>query len=479
MRSAPVTTLLLALVLAAPAAAAPVLLVDRDGGVRRVEDPFLGPREPGPVPRAARPAPGPRARAAAARTRAVLRELLAAAAIDQPAYDRAAAAYDAAQEALGRLRGTRRAELRAVVATLDVLAARGQLVAGRLPALVLTLERNTAWWTTKPILAAGARVEFAGSQLVWQRYPGQGIQIQWLGSFGRANALWKYKAKDAELRALLDEAVALAAPRAGGLAWEYLFTFDGGSPPWVSGLAQGTALTAFSRAAVRLAHPPYFEVARAALPIFATPPPEGVLARTAAGAHYLQYSFAPGLRIANGFVQALNGLHDFAALANDDAGRFLFALGDAEARATLPRFDTGGWSRYSLRRDSDLPYHRLLRDFLAGLCQRTGTPEYCDYAARFTADLTKPPVLTLARSPARPRRQRVALLRLTLDKPATVGVRLFRAGYARTIVRRVPSGRSSFAWRPPRAGPYRVRLTATDLAGNVAAPVTGTLRVRP
>jgi hypothetical protein len=463
----------------ASASASPVVRVDRDGRAHVADDPFLPPPEPAGPRAGARAPAAPVARAAAVKTRAVLAELVAAAAIDQAAYDRAVAAYDAAQRALGRLTGTRRAELRAVVATLDAIAARGQLVAGRLPALVLTLERNTEWWTTKPVVANGVRVEFAGSQLVWQRYAGQGLQIQWLGTFGRANALWSYKRKDAELQVLLDEAAALAAPRAGGIAWEYLFTFDGGAPPWVSGLAQGTALTAFSRGAVRLATPAYFEVARSALRIFTAPPPEGILVRTPAGAHYLQYSFAPSLRILNGFVQSLNGLFDFATLANDDGGRFLFAVGDAEARAELPAYDTGGWSRYSNLRDSDLSYHKLLRDFLAALCTRTGTADYCTYAERFTVDLTSRPVVALVTPATRPRQRRITALGFTVDKPATVSVTVARPGFSRTLAGRVAAGRRSFAWRPPKAGPYTVRVTATDPAGNVALPVTGTLHVRP
>src|SRR5439155_1184059 len=84
----------------------------------------------------------------------------------------------------------------------------------------------------------------------------------------------------------------------GGIAWEYLFKFDGGRPPWVSGLAQGTALSALSRAAVRLGRSDYFEAARSALGIFKTPPPAGVRVDTPAGAHYLQYSFDPDLHTA-------------------------------------------------------------------------------------------------------------------------------------------------------------------------------------
>ena len=40
--------------------------------------------------------------------------------------------------------------------------------------------------------------------------------------------------------------------RGDGVAWEYYFTFDGGRPPWISSLSQGTGLQALARAATRL-----------------------------------------------------------------------------------------------------------------------------------------------------------------------------------------------------------------------------------
>ena len=86
----------------------------------------------------------------------------------------------------------------------------------------------------------GQRVEFAGSQLVWEYYPGQGIELQELGSFGKADGL--YTAGRLHYRRceqLLAELIPLAAQRAGGLAWEYYFGFDGGRPPWTSAMSQG------------------------------------------------------------------------------------------------------------------------------------------------------------------------------------------------------------------------------------------------
>src|SRR5919197_6098540 len=175
---------------------------------------------------------------------AALDALLAAGAIDQVHYDAWAQAYDDAKRTLKKLHGIRRRQLDAVLSNTRALAAGGLLTAQRALSVFLTLKRNRAWWAASPLLRYGQRVMFTGSQLVWQYYPGQGIQVQWLGTFGRANGLFQVKTRDSELRALLDEALSLAVPRAGGIAWESLFRFDGGTPPWVSGLSQGTAIQA-------------------------------------------------------------------------------------------------------------------------------------------------------------------------------------------------------------------------------------------
>ena len=385
LRRAVLAGVLLALALAGRAPAAGVLVLGPDG-TRTQRVAGLPPADPSP-PTAGRPA-APRAHAAATSTRRALRALLSAGAIDPAAYDAAVLSYSRAQETLVGLRGIRHRELRAVLATVDAIAARGQLTAARLAPVVLTLDRNRQWWLCAPVVGRGQRVRFTGSPLLWQAYPGEGVQIQWLGTFGLANALDAAR-KDADLLALLDQAVALATPRAGGIAWESLFAFGAGRPPWVSGLTEGTAIQALARAGTRLHRPDLVAAAHRALGIFRTPPPAGVRVPTAAGAHYLQYSFAPGVRVLNGFVQSLNGLLDLASLTGDRDARTLAAAGVAEARVEVPRSDTGSWSLYDGHHESTVDYHKLLRQFLVGLCARTGDRSFCRTADRFLGYLRR------------------------------------------------------------------------------------------
>ena len=157
------------------------------------------------------------------------------------------ATYDDARAKVKTFTGARKVELGGVVKELEGMAARGSFIPSRVPALFLTLQRNVEWWSAQRLLRAGERVGFTGSELVFQFYPGHGIQIQWLGTFGKLNGYWSGGRRyDARASALLDEVVSLATERAGGLAWEYLFAFDGQAPPWVSSLAQGTGLQAMA-----------------------------------------------------------------------------------------------------------------------------------------------------------------------------------------------------------------------------------------
>jgi len=119
-------------------------------------------------------------------------------------------------------RGTRRTELAAITETMHQIAISHQLTASRLPALFATLAANEQWWTTGPLLSADERVEFAGSQLVWEYYPGQGIQLQVLGSFGKADGLYTggpadYPARSSSVPRIIPLASSAAAADLGVL----------------------------------------------------------------------------------------------------------------------------------------------------------------------------------------------------------------------------------------------------------------------
>lgn len=460
-----------------------------------------------------------------------LRSLERAGEIAEADYARYRTAYLAARHSLRRLSGTRATELRDVLANVEAIAAQGQLAPSRLPLLFLTLERNRQWWSTGPLLSYGRRIGFPGSQLVWEYYPGQGIEVQWLATFGEANGFYLSGA-DSKLQAVLGEALPLASRRAGGIAWEYMFHFDGGAPPWTSGLSQGTALQAFARAGTRLHEAAYLTAAKEALAIFQTPPPEGVRVPAPYGAHYLEYTYAPQERILNGFIQAVIGLYDYTQLTHDPLGEQLFEAGDAEARAEVPHYDTGAWSLYDQGSESDLNYHELVTTFLQNLCERTrrglplpapeaappapqpGTPPapeasgasggtaaagargaralaragaagpiagdeiYCETAEKFREYMHEKPAISLL-SHTLPGGARAGVrMRLSKISRVTLSVRRGRSLiWSNTAT--VSAGTPRLLWPTPRGGgSYSITLQAVDLAGN-SSTVSGTVTLRP
>jgi D-glucuronyl C5-epimerase C-terminus len=423
---------------------------------------------------------------------AVLQRLQRSGQIGEDTYLQYQRTFSAAKRSLGRLSGTRREQLGAVLANVEAMAARGQLSVSRLPVVFTTVQRNREWWTTQRLPGADERVSFQDSRLVWQYYPGQGIEIQWLGTFGEANGY--YLTHDtAALREVLDEAIALATRRAGGIAWEYLFGFDGGAPPWTSGLSQGTALQALARAWSRTHETEYLDAAREALGVFRTRPPSGVLERRTDGSHYLEYTYAPGERILNGYIQSLVGLYEYAKLTGDPEGQSLFEAGDANARAETPRYDTGTWSMYDQHVESDLSYHELLAEFLEHLCQRTQTGEplasgsgshtpiagdevYCTTATHFREYVKTPPLLALLTRSLHTSQR--AGVRVQLSKVATVSMSIALSGKGVWFnAATVEGGRPRLLWVTPRKpGIYTVQLKARDLAGNEAS-ASGTIAV--
>jgi D-glucuronyl C5-epimerase C-terminus len=377
--------------------AAQVVVLGPEGHVVVRDDPWIRRQAltaPPGIPARAEPS-RPRAETADRNVRTELARLFHSHQIDRVRYVRYRTSFDGALRTVKRLRGTRAVALEAVIENVHGIAATGLLTPSRLPALFLTLDRNRSWWSSGPLLSSGQRVQFAGSQIVWEYYPGQGIELQELGSWGQAD--WMYQAGPRywrRLRRLVDELIPLAARRGGGLAWEYYFSFDGGAPPWTSAMSQGTAVQALTQAYEVSHDRTYLDLARRALPIFGDEQPVGVSVRTRRGLRYLLYSFAPDRSVAviNGFLQALIGLYDYAKVSGDPTGVRLFRSGDVEARAELPSYDTGSWSLYQPGVKDTLDYHMLVTGFLEQLCSRTHERAYCRTSARFERYLKHPPV---------------------------------------------------------------------------------------
>ena len=245
-------TALAAAACSTPARAEPVTVVDQDRA-QRVDDPFVPSRAeidlgPAPAPPRFGARPAGHGRQAVAR---VLRRAVETRTISPSDYSSYRRIDRRARAVLGGLAGARRRELGYVVTSLERIALTRQLTPSRMPALFLQLRRNSAYWPSKTFPAEGDQITFRGSELLFQYFPGRGLQLHPLSNFKKANLLISAcgsggrgqpvcgarppgpkagtPCRPGRLRRLLDELSLLAVRRGRKfIAWEYLFDFGGG-----------------------------------------------------------------------------------------------------------------------------------------------------------------------------------------------------------------------------------------------------------
>ncbi|HEX3802090.1 MAG TPA: D-glucuronyl C5-epimerase family protein [Solirubrobacteraceae bacterium] len=366
--------------------------------------------------------------------------------------------------------------LKDVTATFNEMAADKQVTVPRLPVLMLTLENNTKYWKTGTALDNGASVQFQGSELVWQYYAGSGIQLQILHTFGEGDGYYEAGPADyTKLTTLMSEMVPLAVKRGGGLAWEYYFNWEGGKPPWVSAMAQGTALEALTDTYLATGNHQYLTDAHDALPLLETAPPTGTALKTTLGTRYLQYSFTPKTDIINAFLETLIGLYDYSQASLDPTATALYNAGNVQAQSELKSFIVGGWSLYQPGEADSLSYHTLVTGFLKLLCQKTQISVYCTTYQQFEADLLTKPQLTVLTTSATASKK--FNLKFKTSKYATVGITLSQGTKNYVYTKKsFFAGNSSFPVPKLKAGTYGLTMSVTDPVGHYAK-LTTDLRV--
>src|SRR5439155_13421926 len=173
----------------APALASELLVVGPHGATWH-DDPYLPPRSQTDLP----PAGGAPVAAASASKRGptvrrALRDAFTEATITRDQYVEYRDTYAAARSARSRLSGSRRAELSAVIKNLERISRANLLNPSRMPALFLIVKRNTQFWLERAFPGSGTRLAFKHDPVVFQYYPGQGLQIQPLATFPKADTL--------------------------------------------------------------------------------------------------------------------------------------------------------------------------------------------------------------------------------------------------------------------------------------------------
>jgi heparosan-N-sulfate-glucuronate 5-epimerase len=160
--------------------------------------------------------------------------------------------------------------------------------------------------------------------------------------------------------------------------------------PWYSAMAQGQVASVFARKADYTGDPADAELAIAAIQPLLRPSEPCLVARTPDGLVLEEAPSKIPSRILNGWIYALIGLRDVGeGLKHADAAH-AFGEGIATLERSLPLYDVGWWSRYSLypHRLVDLAkpfYHRLHVAQLDALYRLTGVGVFAETSGRWAA----------------------------------------------------------------------------------------------
>jgi hypothetical protein len=265
--------------------------------------------------------------------------------------------------------------------------------------------------------------------------------------------------------------------RAGGLAWEYYFHFEGGQPPWISGMAQAVAAQALSRAGTLLADP---TLTAASQRVYKT---VSSLTRAAPTGPWIRlYAFNDDT-VLNAQLQTIVSLQDYSTQTNDPGAASLAAELQSATIGLLPRFDTGYWSLYSLGgAEAPLDYHKFVVRLLTTLSKRTLDPTLTAYAQKFSDDLREPPVVKQGLAPGAiyPSPQDgyrdYARYVFWVSKRSTVRLQVDHAGKPFIVSR----GWHSILWSPGQMPPgeYTPILRAVDVVGNASDTELSPVEVR-
>jgi hypothetical protein len=180
--------------------------------------------------------------------------------------------------------------------------------------------------------------------------------------------------------------------RGEALVWKY--GFDWGNQlkaHWISGLAQGEALSVLTRAYSLTKNPRYVETARKAVIIMKVPVTGGgVLSQYEDGSPCLEeYPYAQGQppHTLNGFIFAILGLYDYLTIQPEFSYKAFYQECLKALSQNLQQYDTGYWSRYDLSPDGINPsssrYHNLHIAQLEALYNLTGLEAFHQYAMRW------------------------------------------------------------------------------------------------
>lgn len=183
---------------------------------------------------------------------------------------------------------------------------------------------------------------------------------------------------------------AQSTPQGSLWAYEADLPKYGVRAPWYSAMAQGQIASVFARVAESTSDAADAELAIAAIQPLLRPTHLSLVALTPEGSVLEEAPSDRPSRILNGWIYALIGLHEVGEGLHDAAAAEAFGEGIVTLERSLPLYDVGWWSRYSLfpHRFVDLAkpfYHRLHVAQLDALHRLTGVDDFAKASVRWAA----------------------------------------------------------------------------------------------
>lgn len=147
--------------------------------------------------------------------------------------------------------------------------------------------------------------------------------------------------------------------------WYYRFDWKKMKNPWISGMAQGEALSVLSRAYVITNNRKYLDCARKGFKCFTTDVVDGGVVSYLNGSIFFEeYPYeGDDTYVLNGFIYAMLGIIDYYIVSNDNSAFNTFQNAIKTLADNLYLYDNSFWSMYNISKNEPLissyMYHNL------------------------------------------------------------------------------------------------------------------------
>ncbi len=266
----------------------------------------------------------------------------------------------------------------------------------RLAGLALAVHSSLAVAARRGYAPVGTRDRARGSAIVVQRMAGSGWWFHPLASSGQLNALAQdRKTSVRTLTAAADGLLRLGRKTGKGLRFEYLFTWYGARPGWISSMPQATMASALARVSEKSGNPAYIDPALTAGEPLHWRPPSGTSVPGTGGIDPLLYPNRTRYLVANAEIWSLIGMDELARVSEDSrTGRLADRIASRLLRI-MPGWadpNRAGWTLYAQGSQArgegaaSTSYHQLTVQGLRRLC-RSREGSWCTWAERFGKDV--------------------------------------------------------------------------------------------